>query len=210
MAEEVIEGFDVQITDDVFEYLKIQRGRIADLSSDRVRWTQAYKESLAGDFESLKPWLPSAADRVLDIGSGMGGIDIFLAKHFKQPEIWLLDGDEDSPVMVRHDQPFNCMRTARRFLALNGVSSIVTVSPGTELQPAPCDLIVSLQSWCFHYSPAVYLEWVKKCCRPGTVLILDVRKGYIWWRRDLGAAFEAIGIAKEGEKFDRVVFKARA
>lgn len=209
MSQESEKASAICVDDRAFEYLAIQRGKIADLSGDRTKWHPAYEQSLQADLKSMLPWLPPAADRVMDIGSGLGGIDILLARHFHQPEIWLLDGDDDSPVVVRHAETFNCMTTARRFLSQNHVVNVVTVSPGMEAQAPPCDLIISLASWCFHYGPHTYLEWAKACSKPGTILILDVRKQYIWWRKDLAAAFQEIGVAISGEKFDRVVYKAR-
>lgn len=209
MADEVAHPLShLHIRDEAFQYLAIQRGKIAEHASDRVRWTQAYIDSLMADFTGMLPHLPKAADRILDVGSGMGGIDILLAKHFHQPEVWLLDGDDDSPVMVKHAQTFNCMQTARRFLTMNGVLNIVCSSPGMEVQPAPCNLVVSLQSWCFHYNPEVYLPFVLACCVPGTILILDVRKDYKTWYRVLEAKLRRIETIYSGAKFERVVFRA--
>lgn len=204
MAPEVT----LAIPDDALPYLQIQRGAIANLQSDRNAWTEAYLKSLEFDFAVIKPSLPASADRILDIGSGMAGIDILLAKHFRQPEVWLLDGDDDHPVMVRHAQTFNDMGVARRFLTVNGVFSIVTMSPALELAPAPCDLIISLQSWCFHYNPETYLDYVRASTRPGTVLILDVRSDYRTWRNALRAAFREVDVIYVGRKFERVLFRA--
>lgn len=212
MAEEMtlaLPNADLHISDEAMDYLMIQRGKLSELCSERHKWIPAYQESLLSDFRSMLPFLPTCADRIMDVGSGMGGIDVLLARYFRQPEIWLLDGDGDSPVMTHHWETFNCMRTARQFQHQNGVANVVTVSPGTEVQAAPCDLIVSLQAWCFHFSPEHYLEYVKECCRPGTVLILDVRKRYIWWRKQLAETFREIGEAKQpSEKFDRVAYVA--
>lgn len=205
---EAVKARPVCVTDDAFEYLVIQRGRISELSSNRTLWHEAYEHSLDLDFASIEKFLPPAADRIMDIGSGLGGIDILLARHFRQPEIWLVDGDDDSPVVILHAKTFNCMQTARRFLSRNGVASVVTMSPGMDQLAAPCDLIISLQSWCFHYAPVTYIGWAKACSKPGTILIVDVRKRYVWWRKELAAAFKEIGVAIAGEKFDRVVYQA--
>jgi SAM-dependent methyltransferase len=211
VAEEVtlpLPSPDLHISDEAMDYLMIQRGKLSELCSEKGKWIPAYQESLMADFLSILPFLPATADRIMDVGSGMGGIDILLARHFKQPEVWLLDGDDDSPVMTHHWETFNCMRTARQFQQQNGVASVVSISPGTEVQAAPCDLIISFQAWCFHFTPDVYLDYVKACCKPGTILILDVRKGYIWWRKSLRAAFEELAVPIQSEKFDRVVFRA--
>lgn len=213
MAEALKRRTAVSVSDEAFEYLVIQRGKISEHCSDRRAWLAAYHDSLEADYDSMRPYLPAVAERVMDVGSGLGGINVLLARYFWRagmgfPDICLLDGDDDSPVMVKHAQTFNCMHTARRFLAANGLDKIVTASPGMEVQAAPCQLIISLQSWCFHYSPTTYLEYVKACAAPGCIIILDVRKRYIWWRKELAAAFKEIGVAQSAEKFDRVVYQA--
>lgn len=212
MAEEVMEipRADLHISDEAFDYLLIQRGRLADLGSERAKWQPAYQESLLDDFRSIQAFLPARADRILDVGSGLGGIDILLARHYHQPEIWLFDGDDDCPVMHKHAETFNCMHAARRFQHQNGVQSLVTISPGTSELPPPCDLVISLQAWCFHFSPEVYADWVRRSCHPGTVLILDVRRHYVWWRKALRDAFDEVGVALSSDKFERVVFRGRA
>ena len=44
-------------------------------------------------YEDLKPYLPTSPKRVLDIGAGIGGVDVYLHNHYNDPEIefWLLE-----------------------------------------------------------------------------------------------------------------------
>lgn len=190
------------VDDSHFAYLKLQRGAIADLAGDRAAWQAAYERSLRDDLNSMAHFLPEHCSSVLDVGSGLGGINAKLALRYGADlEVNLLDGCSDPPVMKAHNQTFNDMLVAADFLQRNGVQHIV----GGQ---RPVDLIISLQAWCFHFAPALYLAFVKACCRQQTVLILDVRKDKPEWRRDLEREFVQIGWALDRLKFDRLVYRA--
>ena len=204
-------AFRFKISDPAFKYLKLQRGAIADFSYDRKLWERKYHESLHCDFSSIAPFLPPQCGAVLDIGSGLGGIDAMLSKAYGGvPEIYLLDGMDDQPILQKHNRTFSRFPHARDFLTANGVpaSRIFAHNPKTLLEPVKVDLILSFQSYCFHYNPETYLEFVRACASPGAILIFDVRSDYRTWHRVLNAEFQRVGIALEGQKFQRVVFRA--
>lgn len=190
------------VDDNHFAYLKLQRGAIADLAGNRAAWQAAYERSLRDDLNSMAHFLPEHCSSVLDVGSGLGGINAKLALRYGADlEVNLLDGWSDPPVMKAHNQTFNDMVVAADFLQRNGVQHIMSGQ-------RPVDLIISLQAWCFHFAPALYLPFVKACCRRETVLILDVRKDKPEWRRDLEREFVQFGWALDSLKFDRLVFHA--
>jgi len=65
-----------------FAYLVNQHGRVAHERNDFARWKQAYESSLLAQYLSVQSFLPSQCGSVLDIGSGLGGIDIHLSRHY--------------------------------------------------------------------------------------------------------------------------------
>lgn len=204
----------VHIPEEAFPYLAVQRGGISDLISDRPKWNEAYMDSLWRDFDHLEPHLPAKCDALLDVGGGMSGISILLSRYYAQrqvhkPHVYVLDGDEDAPVVVRHARTFNNHKVGRRFLQSNGVVDFTGITPACEVRPPPgCDLIISLQSWCFHYNPETYLEYVLLCARRSCRLIIDVRKDYKTWRRILNDAFTFKEVLHEGAKSERCLFSA--
>lgn len=208
MAAKIV-FFPLQVSDEAFAYLAVQRGKISDLRYDRAAWLLAYNLSIYADYESLLPYLPEKCARLFDVGSGLGGIDAVLARHYGGTIVTMLDGNADAPVVLRHSETFNFMSAARRFMAANGVPEICSISPPVSCPPPPCDLVISLQSWCFHFSPATYLEFVLASCAPGATVILDVRREELAWQQELAQAFRLIGFAGGTKKSLRMVFHAR-
>lgn len=207
---------ELVISDEAFAYLRLQRGAISDLSSDREAWEAAYRRSLLGDFGTMMPWLPEKCGAILDVGSGLGGINILLSRHYGDDAgIWLLDGESDAPTVEAHDRTFNNMDVAFRFLEENGTDQcgyfqpwVVRTVLGERTQASDrFDLVVSLQAWCFHFAPHEYLAFVKNSANPGATLILDVRKDKPHWRDELRNTFTEIGVAISPHKYERVVFR---
>ena len=204
----MISPLELTISDEAFAYLKIQRGAISNLSNDRKAWEAAYARSLLGDFGTMQKWLPEKCGAILDVGSGLGGINILLSRHYGgRPAIWLLDGHFDEPEVKAHDQTFNSMAHARAFLRDNGTTLKGTTSGGDARGGKAFDLVISIQAWCFHFAPGEHLPFVKSTTQPGATLILDVRKGRDDWRKELSEAFTEIGVAVSPPKFDRVVYR---
>lgn len=206
----------ISVRDEHFPYLFLQKGELDYLKGDRVAWQAAYERSLEDDFASIKRYLPEQCGSVLDIGGGLGGIDILLARCYPGLQVRILDGEADAPKLILHDQTFNHMEATRSFLEANGVTDFGYYTPAKLLPLRPFDLIISLRSWCFHYSPRTYLEFVRCCCGPNTRLIIDVRNGRADWMQQL--PFEMVrlnslpgsplnsGRAVVGLKFTRMVF----
>lgn len=191
-----------------FEYLKLQKGALHSLIGDRAAWLQAYRQSLDQDFASMAPHLPARCASVLDVGSGLGGIDVLLNRHYGGCAVRLLDGVDDAAIMNRHNRTYNDMVIAGDFQRRNGVKKFGYYSCPPH-GPAAFDLIISLGSWCFHYPPATYLAFVTACCHSGTVLIIDVRADKPMWRDQMRDGFDEVGCALAKRKFNRLVFHVR-
>jgi hypothetical protein len=209
----------IEIGDRHFDYLRIQKGNLDEVSDDRERWHAAYEADLQRQFQSFAAYLPAQCSRLLDVGSGLGGIDILIRRHYEtrgqHPYVWLLDGEADPPEMNLHRETFNDMRVAKDFQVLNGLDprrfgwwSPRTIRPGPV---TPYDLIVSFGSWCFHYPPSTYLApLLNSGLHADTVLVLDVRAtkaSYMW---ELEEHFEAVATVAHKPKWQRIVFKVKA
>lgn len=206
---------DIKVSDEAFSYLVLQRGALSDLSNDRAAWEGAYRESISSDYKSMVPWLPETCGAILDVGSGLGGINIPLSRHYASaPQIWLLDGESDKPVVQGHSTPFNSMEVAFAFLETNDVDmsgyfpwrTVAGQSGAFAKTPQSFDLIISLQAWCFHIPPMHYVPFVIKAGNPGATMILDVRRDYPDYFSDLRRYFTEVGVAVEGKKFRRMVY----
>lgn len=198
------------IVEDIhFQYLREQKGSIRDLAPNRVAWQAAFERKLKADYAGLVPYLPKSCGSILDIGGGLGAIDALLVEKYGSAcEVCILDGECDPPVMTLHRETFNDMRVTRDFLGKNGVRRFSFYAPPSLGEPRPFDLILSLGSWCFHYEPETYLGFVRACCRPGTVIILDVRKQKPEWMQQLKSAWHWVAVIHTAHKRDRMVFHA--
>lgn len=191
------------------EYLILQRGFLDHLKQDRSAWLEAYQLSLRADFNELVPHLPDRCNALVDVGSGLGGIDILLARHYREtqghePLVFLLDGEHDAPQMRAHNVTFSNLEAARDLFAFNRVQLPLS---GNTLQKScrQCDLILSLQAWCFHLEPAKY-DWVvqNNACEH-TCIAVDVRKSRPDWKHYVLSNFGGVMKARDALKYQRLV-----
>lgn len=146
-----------------------------------------YGEELRATYESFAPHLPKVTRRparILDIGCGMAGIDIFLYRHYFPPPLLLLaDKQGVSDRIVCGFQPskeafshYHDFSLARQMLTENGVYPGRIVSWDLQISDLPrseSDVVISLLSWGFHYPIADYDPAVA----PGGVIIAECRIG---------------------------------
>jgi SAM-dependent methyltransferase len=200
----------VDIPDEARPYLEAQRGDLWSLRGDREAWDDAYDCSVARDYASIAPHIPAECHAVLDVGSGLGGVDIPIA-HAKRAAIYLLDGEEEGHVVRLHAQPFNDMRVARGFLAANGVELGGHFNTSLQLrgdEPGPFDLVISLKAWCFHIPPVAYMDFVVSRLRPGGRLIVDRRRGRPDYARQMAdAPLRRVATCMEGDKYERIAYE---
>lgn len=201
------------VDDSHFAYLALQKGSLDHLKDDRAAWLAAYEASLEFDLATMMPFLPHKCASILDIGSGLGGIDVMLNRHYGGGlKVRLLDGVDDPPEMRLHRKTFNDMRVAEDFQNRNGVLDFGFYSPAAAAanMPSPIkfDLIISLGSWGFHYAPKIYMHFVRQVSHGnngGTVLIADLRNGKPHWCEQI-RYFDRKAVALSRPKFERVVY----
>lgn len=192
-----------------WEFLKIQHGSVASEENlaDFSKWQTAYEASLHDLFENIRPSLPDEVGSILDIGSGLGGIDLLLSRHYGGVDLTLLDGVDGIPHVHLHNLPFSNAETAKDFHAKNGNPFVKCVWPA----PPPAehyDLVVSFAAYCFHIAPFEYLSALMNAIRPHTVMIFDVRKKKEFLA-PLVAAFGKPQVIFDAPKFVRCVFRGK-
>jgi len=174
---------------------------------DKSVW-QEYGREIEATFATFRGYLPETADNILDIGSGMAGIDVLLGKQYPEATLHLLDKSGVSPKInsgfnnrAEDFSHYNDFDAAKDLLSANGVTNpVVCHDMHRDAFPVESfDVVVSLLSWGFHYPIATYAP---KCWG---VMVVDVRKG-----TDGEAKLGEIGDVKvvhEGQKFRRVVVR---
>ena len=168
-----------------------------------------YGAELARTFEGFRAYLPRRAERIMDIGCGMAGIDVLMHRHYPDAEIVLVDKHGVSDVIrsgfADHRDEMSHYHDFGQALALleaNGVDlPRVTTHDVTDqdLPDGVFDVVISLLSWGFHYPIQDYAPSV----RPGGVIIADCRRGTggdkVLSKRG------AVRVVHSSAKYDRVV-----
>ena len=208
----------LRVNDDAYPYIAIQRGEVNDLRDHKERFIHAYNETITRDVQTIVPALPPRCRSLIDLGCGVGGVSLELQRFYGlECQVCLVDGVNDPPFHeTRADEKTFCNeRATRSFWFDNGghIHLFLDAAQRKTFKPQPSDLIVSFFSWCFHYPPALYLDWVVSCCGPQTVLILDLRvstnKNRIVWRQELGQHFEQTHLLWERPKFLRTAWRLK-
>ena len=155
-------------------------------------WTERFRKNqlanfyygdLIEDLKSFVNYLPKEATSCLDIGCGLGGIDVLLFRHWgSSVRLHLLDTSGISRRL--HDNEaahHNELSLTEAFLRLNGVprSSFVLHDVDRTGYPRDVhfDVVLSLLSWGFHYPVETYVASVAYTLKKGGTLIMDVRNG---------------------------------
>jgi hypothetical protein len=189
-----------------FRYLVIQRGEVSDQRHDPKVWKQAYEKSLMDIFSSIHPVLPPVCESVLDIASGLGGINIVLLQHYGRLKVTLLDGLNCPADVQWHHKPFSNAKVAKSFHAANGSREVDCVFPEPE-KDRKYDLITSYAGYCFHIPPADYLDVVLRARRSkDTICIFDVRRERPQWLLELAGALGKPVVLKSEKKYVRLAF----
>lgn len=139
-------------------------------------WIQTYWSLLEGlgSFE-----LANTAN-ILDIGSGIGVVDLFLAQRFTNSKLTLLDKNSFAliagnqygalhPFYNSWDPTLDALKTSN--IDLHRFSFI---TPDDDW-PKNCDFISSHFSWCWHYSVFTYLERVYESLNMNGKLLISIR-----------------------------------
>lgn len=183
-------------------FVRLQR---TGISPDR------YGEVIAAEYAELAPYLPEAVAAVLDIGCGVAGIDVHLARRYPDARLYLLDRTERAeriPYGYGDGSFYNSLEAARELLWANGVDPerVETIeAPGVELPRV--DLVVSLLAWGFHLPVGAYLDRLK--LSPGGRVVLDLRLG-TGGRAALAERLTFLAVVRRDGKAERTIWCASA
>lgn len=177
-----------------------------------------FSDDMEREYGRIKSYLPERVTHILDIGSGIAGVDALIDRHYARqeprPQFHLLDKTQVAErVYYGFEEKaafYNSLEGARLFLESNGVdpSRIHTAEVGDANRipfgKVQFDLIVSLISWGFHYPIAAYLDEAYARLAPGGTLIIDVRRGSNG-EAELRERFSSAEMICAARKYDRFV-----
>ena len=159
------------------------------------------------EFNQLKKFLPRNVNYILDIGSGLGIIDIYLNNHFNNvPKFTLIDKTHlEKKVSYGFDnrgQFYNNFDLTLDFLKENGINGERINLIDVDLKESICnnyDLVISLLSMGYHYPVDQYLEILKKNTNKNTIFIFDIADEYNNFN-DISQLFEEVNIIYKSQE----------
>lgn len=164
----------LRVDAEVLAYAMLQRTAM-------MRMDTMFSALIEYDLALIRPWLPPEVSKVLDIGSGVAGIDARLHGLYPDAHVYLLDG---SDVNVQYGTEtehnlYNSQAAALRLMLKNGAPAeqvhLMKPTPEYTIDGGGFDLVLSLFSWGWHYPLGAYAEAVAAATVPGALLIVDVR-----------------------------------
>lgn len=214
------------IKPDVAYYLKLQRTELAGLEGEEL--AGKFQSQLNRDLDDLYWWGFLALTRVkrktplgnsfsvLDIGCGIGGIDLIIYKYVLEnfnikSNLHLIDKDGEKIQYGYKSEAdtgfYNNLKTTRGFLTDNGIpdGNIFTYTPEQAVLLPKFDLIISLISCGFHYPVNSYIGKMVSGLSPDGVMILDIRR-YSKQNLILDKFFESCTTIKDYEKHERKAY----
>ncbi|MBN1461782.1 MAG: class I SAM-dependent methyltransferase [Armatimonadetes bacterium] len=175
-----------------------------------------FNTDMQQEYTDIRAWLPAHVEAILDVGCGLGGIDVLLFEHYERASglrFYLLDRTQtDSDITYGYKSRadyYNSLDLTRETLVGNGlpVESLKIIEArddaGIDITEK-VDLVISLISWGFHYPVATYLDRAHDLLKPEGRLILDVRKGTDGMDQ-VEARFGNARVVSEAKKKHRVV-----
>ena len=169
------------------------------------------------EIETFKNYLPETVKNIMDIGCGLGIINIYLNKIFDNyPNFFLLDKNRiDKKIKYGFSlnyESYNDLNETKNILLENKINlnQINTFDVEKVLNiDENIDLVISLKSMGYHYPFESYLKLFNQCCNKNTFFIFDLSKVY-FNQNELKKYFEKIEIIYEEDSIHplkRVVCK---
>ena len=136
------------------------------------------------EIDTFKDFLPRTCNNIMDIGCGLGIINILLNNFYNdKTSFYLLDKNRiDKKIKYGFSsnyESYNDLNETKRILLENNISegSLFLFDVENDIQiDGKIDLVISLKSMGYHYPFETYLQLLRKCCNENTIFIFDIIK----------------------------------
>ena len=150
-----------------------------------VRISKSYLDLMEKEFLLIKKYSKNN-DKILSIGSGIGGLEILMSKKLDSHVTFVEKNYISKKIKYGWDkmnlEAYNNLNLLKNFLLDNGVKKdkfAIYDFDQDNLPDTKFDLIVSLYSLDYHYEFELYKDYLNKVMKPETTLIFDtIRPDY--------------------------------
>ena len=150
-----------------------------------VRISKSYLNLMEKEFLLIKKFSKNN-DKILSIGSGIGGLEILMSKKLDSHVTFIEKNYISKKIKYGWDkmnhEAYNNLNLLKQFLLDNGVKKdkfAIYDFDQDKLPDTKFDLIVSLYSLDYHYEFELYKDYLNKVMKPETILIFDtIRPDY--------------------------------
>ena len=139
-------------------------------------------ELFQNEISTIKNFIPNNPENIMDVGCGLGIINIFLNEMYQvKPNFYLLDKNyTDNKIKYGFSsnyESYNDLNETKKLLLYNGLkSSKINVF---DVEKNICikkkiNLVISLKSMGYHYPFENYISLFNDCCTKDTTFIFDI------------------------------------
>ena len=134
------------------------------------------------EMDTFKEFLPKNVKNIMDIGCGLGIINVLLNKFYNdKTSFYLLDKNRiDKKIKYGFSsnyESYNDLNETKQILLENNISEnrlfLFDVEKDIQID-SKIDLVISLKSMGYHYPFETYLHLLRECCNENTIFIFDV------------------------------------
>ena len=153
---------------------------------DVEKISKEYSRLMMDEFSIILPFL-KPNQKILSIGSGIGGLEIEIMKKFSSTKITFIEKSYISNKIKygwdeSNNEGYNKLSILEDLIKMNRISkdqySIIDYDKG-KFPDDTFDLVISLYSLDYHYDISIYFEYLKKTTNENSYIIFDtIRPNY--------------------------------
>jgi len=134
------------------------------------------------EYNIIKNYLPNKAKNIMDVGCGLGIINIFLQQHYKNNLRYFLIDKNKIDLKIKYGfkdnyESYNDLQETKKLLNSNGIKNENILMIDAEKQimiDQKIDFVISLKSMGYHYPYEKYLSLLKKVASDNCIFIFDL------------------------------------
>ena len=142
--------------------------------------SKSYSELMDSELSSISSFLKQN-QRILSIGSGLGGLEIAIMKKFNETKITFIEKDYISKKIKygwddENREGYNDLSLLKKLIIMNDIPKEQFSIFDYDKKNFPTDkynLIISLYSLDYHYDFNIYLEYLKKNTDENSIIVFD-------------------------------------